>query len=168
MADAKVSAGTPISNMALTDKLYVDRGGIDSYADFDDFTETGTFTPTIYGTTTAGTNTYDQNIGDYCRVGKLVQFSAYIDMATLDGTLSGNIGMSGLPYNHIAGNFTAISISFTSNITLTSGYYIHGYIDANSDNVLLFESNGTTGSALTQADIAANTTIMIAGSYQAL
>lgn len=167
MADAKVSAGTQITNMPLAGKMYVDDAGVDKYVEFDNLSETGTFTPTLYGSVTAGTQTYTQQNGRYSRVGKTVRFDLYILMSAKDGTTDGDIYIGGLPYNQTSGVvYNAVSIGTTINITLTSGYFIQGYINTGTNVILLKESNGTARNSITDTEIAAATEIMISGCYQ--
>jgi len=55
----------------------------------------GTFTPTIFGGSTAGTATYAYQVGEYTRIGNRVYFSASISYSGHTGTGSLNVG--GLP-----------------------------------------------------------------------
>ena len=59
---------------------------------------TGTWTPTIAGSTTAGTQTYSQQVGTYIKIGTDVVAWCRILMTALDGTTAGNIMIAGLPF----------------------------------------------------------------------
>lgn len=61
----------------------------------DDYEE-GTFTPEVYGKTTAGVATYNSRTGKYTKVGNTVHFSVYINLAGHTG--SGGMAISGLPF----------------------------------------------------------------------
>jgi len=64
----------------------------------DDYEE-GTFTPTIKGSTTAGTNTYTDQVGHYVKVGQAVIASFKILMATKDGAMAGSFAkVAGFPF----------------------------------------------------------------------
>jgi hypothetical protein len=60
--------------------------------------ETGTFTPYIYGTTTAGENTYSQQRGYYTRIGDRVFIDIYVYIDTKDEAMAGNLAVGGLPF----------------------------------------------------------------------
>jgi len=167
MADTKTSALTALTGMSLTDKLYVSNSGTDKHIPFDEFTETGTFTPTIEGTTTAGTQTYTTQAGHYERIGRLVHYSVLIILSAKDGATSGSLVVEGLPYTANAGIYSPSAISYTANITLTSSYFINGYVKAGTTQITLFESDGTTLAALTIADLNATSQIMLSGCYRA-
>jgi hypothetical protein len=57
---------------------------------------TGTFTPVLLGSTTAGTPTYTEQTGRYVRLGKSVQFVIQIAISNKGG-IAGNVRISGLP-----------------------------------------------------------------------
>lgn len=65
----------------------------------DDYEE-GTFTPTVAGTTAAGAGTYTTQVGRYTKIGRVVQFSIYLDWSAHTGT--GNLRVSGLPFTAAA------------------------------------------------------------------
>jgi len=61
----------------------------------DDYEE-GTFTPTIIGTTTAGTGTYDIQSGIYTKVGRVVHYQISLRWSAHTGT--GGLRIEGLPF----------------------------------------------------------------------
>lgn len=77
----------------------------------DDYEE-GTWTPVIFGGTTAGTGTYNSQQGVYTKIGNLVTICCWIDWSAHTGT--GTFNVSGLP-------FTAAS-SATINLQAGSTY----------------------------------------------
>ena len=83
--------------------------------------EEGTFTPTVIGTTTAGTiGTYFAQTGRYTKVGKLVTVQVYL--AYNGGTGTGNLAFAGLPFT-IANNgneFAVAAIGQFDTIALTA------------------------------------------------
>ena len=84
----------------------------------DDYEE-GTFTPTIAGSTTAGTATYSVQNARYTKIGR--QVSCQIDLAFSGGTGTGDLQISGLPFTE-SQNATnpAGSIGFFDAINLTA------------------------------------------------
>ena len=98
--------------------------------------EEGTFTPTIVGTTTAGSGTYNAQLGRYTRIGRVVTFQLYVDWSAHTGT--GNMEIEGLPFtSNITGDlYSAVAIR-TNNVTLTALNYAQGFILNNSTRVRL-------------------------------
>jgi hypothetical protein len=60
------------------------------------FGETGTFTPTLVGSTVAGTTTYTNQQGYFTRIGNLVHAQVYISITAATGT--GVVLLGGLPF----------------------------------------------------------------------
>jgi hypothetical protein len=103
--------------------------------------EEGTFTPTVIGTTTAGTiGTYFANTVRYTKVGRLVTVQVYLAYA--DGTGTGDLAFAGLPFTtgNIANNYTSGTIGYFSNIALTASNFPLLYASPNSISFLLYQS----------------------------
>jgi hypothetical protein len=83
--------------------------------------EEGTFTPTVAGTTAAGTGTYTLQSGYYTKVGNLVTAQVYLSWTNLVGA-TGNLIFSSLPFasSSSANAYGAGSISYVNNIALTA------------------------------------------------
>lgn len=62
-----------------------------------DYYKEGTFTPVIYGETTAGSGTYTTQTGKYTRIGNIVHYNIALIWTAHTGT--GNMRISGFPYN---------------------------------------------------------------------
>jgi hypothetical protein len=77
-------------------------GGTGAANKLDDYEE-GTWTPTLYGTTTAGTATYAQRVGTYTKVGNLVYLQAYVVFSSFTGT--SEMRISGLPFTPESGGY---------------------------------------------------------------
>ncbi len=58
----------------------------------------GTWTPTIAGDATAGTQTYSTQTGTYTRIGRLVTLFFNMQMTNKDGATAGNVVISGSPF----------------------------------------------------------------------
>lgn len=127
----------------------------------DDYEE-GTFTPTVTGSTTAGTATYTVQIGRYTKIGDLVFFSIRLDYS--GGTGTGNLQVSGLPFTSVTltNNATAVSVR-ASNITFTGA--LKAAIASNSTVVAL--SNEVSNTALASTAYDDSGSILVAGSYKA-
>lgn len=99
--------------------------------------EEGTWTPTVIGTTTAGTATYSTQLGTYTRIGRMVYFQ--LELNWNSGTGAGQLRLGGLPFT--CGNSNcAVSIGDVENIALTALYYMAGaYVFANSTQISLRE-----------------------------
>ena len=83
--------------------------------------EEGTFTPTISGTSTAGTGTYTTQFGRYTKVGRVVTCDIAITWTAHTGT--GNLEIDGLPFSVLTTtNYTAsAAIGYFENVALTAG-----------------------------------------------
>jgi hypothetical protein len=96
--------------------------------------EEGTFTPTVVGSTTAGTATYSpgaQN-GYYTKVGRLVTVQVYMVWSGHTGT--GNMRFAGLPFNtaNITSNYASVSFGLVSSIALTANNILTGHTELNN------------------------------------
>lgn len=121
-----------------------------------------TWTPTIAGSTTAGTQTYNEQFGFTVEIGPLTMVLFAIGMTVLDGTTAGNILINGLQIASSAtGQQQAGWLSVWSNITLTGGNTAVGIQIQPGTNSFLLIQNGTgiTSTVLQAAALAANTAI---------
>jgi hypothetical protein len=89
---------TPESINLASDFAGMGFGGTGAANQLDDYEE-GTWTPTIEGSTTAGSGTYNGNSGRYVKVGQLVTVIGYINCTSHSGT--GDLIIAGLPYTQI-------------------------------------------------------------------
>jgi hypothetical protein len=98
VADSKYinNARVPTADANLTNKLYVDT----QIANNTTPSESGTWTPVLTGSNTAGTFNYDSQSGTYYTVGNLVYASCriFIKSENITTPPEGNISISGLPY----------------------------------------------------------------------
>ena len=124
--------------------------------------EEGTFTPTVLGTTTAGTATYGTQLGTYTRIGRMVYFQ--LELIWSSGTGAGQMRLGGLPFTCGSSN-CAVSIGDVENIVLTASYYMAGaYVSANSTQISLRECQvGGGGNNPVTYDAAG--TIRVGGCY---
>jgi len=110
-------------------------GGSGSANTLDDYEE-GTWTPTITGSTTAGTATYSAQEGKYTKIGNFVYAKAYIVWNS--GTGVGNLQISGLPFTSSNDSgFHNTGTMFIQNVAWTGDYLSH-FVKNNSTNMLLY------------------------------
>ena len=127
----------------------------------DDYEE-GTWTPTIEGTTTAGTATYTSRVGRYTKIGRVVQIECYVQWSA--GTGTGNLQISGLPFTSAnATVFPQLSVS-SENLALTASNYLIAYVNNNATTVAIAQ-NPTGGGARTLVAYDAAAEILITGTY---
>jgi hypothetical protein len=126
--------------------------------------EEGTFTPTIIGTTTAGTGTYSLQTGTYTRTGRVVRFNVAITWSAHTGT--GNMDIAGLPFTASAtANSQPVSVT-SSNLTVPVTSTPVAMVLANTTTVRMYvtPTAGTDASiSLLALDTAA--TLWVAGTY---
>jgi hypothetical protein len=123
----------------------------------DDYVES-TFSPTIVGSTTAGSATYSTQVGRYTKIGRLVTFS--LRVAYTGGTGTGNLRVGGLPTAGFGSNFAI----YAENIALTASYYPVASISASSAQIGIDQLPIGGGAASAVAyDVAGD--IQISGSY---
>ena len=126
----------------------------------DDYEE-GTFTPTIIGTTTAGTGTYSSQVGRYTKIGNRVYFSVAITWSAHTGT--GNMKISGLPFTSVntASGFNFLAVG-ANNLTYTSQLTAFVDVNATTASMATFASAG----ALTSLAIDTAATVYVSGHYE--
>lgn len=123
--------------------------------------EESTFTPVLYGVTTAGTGTYTAQYGRYQKVGNWVHFRLYLTWTAHTGT--GQMRISGLPYTSEANNCAVILIP--NNLTYTGDFPI-ALVLASSTEIGLY--NAATGTSLVNLAMDTSANVAITGSYQAV
>jgi hypothetical protein len=126
----------------------------------DDYEE-GTWTPTLtFGGASVGI-TYNQRVGAYIKIGKLVHVSARI-ILTNKGSSTGTAGFTGLP-------FTCADNGNTTQYTMHCGYWASlaaaaipgGYVVQNQTNIVMVSV--ASGTSVTGFDntVCSNTTDLI-------
>jgi hypothetical protein len=84
----------------------------------DDYEE-GTFTPTLFGNTTAGTTTYVSQFGAYTKIGRQVTVQIFLNASAATGT--GEWRMGGLPFTVGVNGY---SVPIVSGLNWGGGTYI--------------------------------------------
>lgn len=132
--------------------------------------ESGIWTPTLGATSADGSHTYSQNEGHYARVGNIVWLAATVAVTTLDGAMSGNVAIKGLPFTS---SLSGVGVAFTVsravgvNIDAAGGYTtVTATLKAGNNEVALREEGDNTAfSDLTQAAFTNGAQVIVAGTY---
>jgi hypothetical protein len=101
----------------------------------DDYEE-GTWSPTLFGSTTAGTNTYLFANGKYTKIGRQVVLQFKIRISSTS-SMAGNLRLGGLPFTADTGNDfdSAINIgewgNLASSVNFMAGVIPQGQVYAN-------------------------------------
>ena len=111
----------------------------------DDYEE-GTWSPTLFGSTTAGTNTYLFANGKYTKIGRqvVVQFKIRIDTTA---SMAGDLRLGGLPFTADTGNDydSAITIgewgNLASSVNVMAGVIPQGQAYANLNSTAAASPN---------------------------
>ena len=122
-----------------------------------------TFTPTVIGSTTAGTATYSVQEGYYTRIGNVVYYTATLTWT--GGTGTGNLYISGLPF--MSRNTTAFAqgnVQPGSSLTVAASKVAACQVIPNTANIRLIELPVATGTVTLIAYQAA-TTVSVTGFY---
>lgn len=157
--DVDMAKAKPTDNVVMAAGKGIDftANGGDVLTQYDE----GTFTPTIVGSTTAGTATYGRQTGCYTRIGRLVTFS--IDLDWSGGTGTGDLRINGLPFTSASGHNTGVGSSYT-NITLSALNIPQPWI-AGSSSVILQYQVPAGGGAVTAVAYVSTGAVMLFGSY---
>jgi hypothetical protein len=128
--------------------------------------EEGTFTPTVAGSTVAGTLTAPIANGYYTKVGSLVTVQVYIGWTNLVGA-TGYMILGGLPFAASSNPniYSAVSFSYINYISLTAGYVLTGMINPGTSYVELGQYP-TGGGASTTVPIDTAASIMYTATYR--
>jgi hypothetical protein len=132
----------------------------------DDYEE-GTWTPSFFGTVTAGSPTYTNRLAAYTKVGRSVSVTCYMSI-TNKGGMAGNLQISGLPFTAISGGYySAHAVAEFSGLTFASGRTQLGLEQSHSATTITVYSSGSGvgDSQQTIANTDDSTFIIFAGTY---
>jgi hypothetical protein len=130
----------------------------------DDYEE-GTFTPSIGGDATAGSQTYGAwRVGSYTKIGNRVAYTITINLTAKDAATAGNIVVSGLPFS--ATTLTGAPVARFGPFDLTTGYTVLT-TDINASTIIRLYQGGDNVSAipLPAAGLLATSHITLTGIY---
>jgi len=124
--------------------------------------EKGTFTPTVIGTTTAGTATYAYAVGNYVKVGDAVNFQIIISWSA--GTGTGNLALSNLPFT-AGGSYYSVSLGRVDALALTASNIATAYVEGATTKII-FAQTPVGGGAASQVPYDANVDgLFVSGTY---
>ena len=140
-----LGSGANIAGLTLSDNILFDTASKGIYLGvtsatasnlLDDYEE-GTFTPTIEGSSTAGTATYSDQVGKYTKIGNAVTIQ--IQLGYSGGTGSGTaMYIKGLPFTSSSALIQTLAVAYTNNITLPTDRFVTANIATNTDFIRLF------------------------------
>lgn len=129
--------------------------------------ESGAWTPTIVGITTAGSPTYVQQQGIYVRIGKFVILNMYLVVSALGGA-AGALTIQGVPFSASSSPVyrPALNVGFWSGFDLGAGYSsVAGYMS--SATISLYRPTQASGStSITSSQVSGPFTIYATMAYQ--
>ena len=129
----------------------------------DDYEE-GTWTPTIKGTSTAGTGTYSVQVGTYTKVGRVVYFQGRLTWSAHTGT--GDMQIAGIPFTSLSttNSNSPCNFGYVNNLSLAASSVLTGFVFPNTNDIGLYQYTAGGGVASTVAiDTAAD--IIFSGFY---
>jgi len=130
----------------------------------------GTWTPTIIGSTTPGTQTYTVQTGAYIKIGKLVYINLLVAISAKDAGIAGDITIGGLPaVAEASPSLGALSVLAYTGITMSANYTQIGAGVSGGGSTIIIRQNGSaqTSSTIAVAGLAATSSFSIAGVYAA-
>lgn len=132
----------------------------------DDYEE-GNWTPALEGSVTPGNTTYTTQVGRYEKIGRQVTVRGSI-VVNSQGTLDGNVSITGLPFtsNSDADTISSVSFGYASSLSITAGYTLTGFINENSTKIVIGIWDATTGvSSLDDAELTDGAILVFSGNY---
>jgi hypothetical protein len=156
---------TPSLGVAQATSIQLGSGAVFSIG------EEGSFTPSLIGSTTAGTQTYTRQLGYYQRWGSVVKCWVRVTISAKDGAIAGNVNLGGLPYACSDKGLTNLlyncNVGATTGITTTANYWLSWQFTNGSSVALLQENNGATVTSKSVTTMAAATDMRIYFEYLA-
>jgi len=174
-------ASTAIFRTASTERMRITNAGVVELAQgqikfpvtqvasadpntLDDYEE-GTWTMGVsFGNASVGV-TYTANLGTYTKIGRQVTVNGYLTLSS-KGSSTGTARITGLPFTIANGNSNYAGVTFAELAFITRTGNISGYGVVNATTIFMLETS-TLGviSALTDANFAGNSTIMVSFTY---
>ena len=152
--------GTAGKGIVLGATTNVDANTLDDY-------EEGTFSPTLYGTGTAGSPTYTSQFGKYTKIGNVV--SCYIRITTSAlGGIDGLVRIGNLPFTSeaTADVFSSTACGYAAGLAITAGTYVSGWVADSSTYIKITNWDSTAGTTyLDDAEWSDDGTLMISVVY---
>lgn len=126
--------------------------------------EEGTFTPTISGSSSAGTGTYSIQVGVYTKVGRQVSISIWVAWSAHTGT--GNLQITNLPFSSSATTdlYNAVTIGYANNLALTANNVVIAHNPNNSSRIDFYQY-AVGGGANSAVAIDTGASIIVSATY---
>lgn len=132
---------------------------------------TGTFTPTLIGSTTPGVQTYTTQYGEYTKIGRLVHCQGRVTISAKDAGIAGVALIGGLPFpsSPTATLRGSCLIGYHNGVTLPAGTtQLAGTIATSISAIGLYASgSGAVATTIPVANIASATDIIFSTEYLA-
>ena len=161
-SDAEAQRGNVIAigERSLPNSLFVSRMGKKNWG-----WQQGSWTPTLYGSTTAGSHTYTQQKGYFQVAGGMVTVKASISIASagLDPTMAGNLRIGGLPLQPSSLDVAGVAPCEFNIFNLGTGYTgVWAKTTAGTYLNLLVDGNNVAEKFLTSAAVVSGQTLNLA------
>ena len=117
--------------------------------------EEGTFSPTAFGNSTAGTTTYGLQYGMYVKIGNLCHFQVRMQVTNMTGT--GNLILGGLPFtvfNDSERAYASLAVGYLDNLVFgnVADTHLVIYTQTNSTNIIVRSSGNNRLSSAVPVD----------------
>jgi len=128
--------------------------------------ESGTLTPTLYGSTGAGTWAYGTQLGKWIRQGNIVHFKLRVSPSSISGSPTGNLYIGGLPFAAEGTTNNEFAVWSSGLAWGSSDTQIMASLVAGADYLQLESlQNNATFESVPVSSISAGDQIIISGSY---
>jgi hypothetical protein len=107
--------------------------------------ESGTFTPSLKGTTTAGAFTYHSQLGQYTVTGNMVNVQIYLKINAITTAASGDLILAGLP------KIGTGSVDRADVVGRIGGTYFHGVVSTVTGQIYLPNCTSTVSASILQS-----------------
>jgi hypothetical protein len=122
------------------------------------------YTPTVYGSTSAGTGTYAIQTGRFNLKGRTCNFSLFLSWSAHDGSGATRI-TAPLTAKNVENYYGAINVMYTTNFTFPADtIQVGGYITFNSKEIVIIAFRDATTPTIVALDTVAG--IMVGGTYE--
>ena len=136
LSDADIDLGgtsNRFKDLYLSGGVYL--GGVGAANKLDDYEE-GTFTPTLTGSSAAGTATYIYQNGKYTKTGNQVTAYLNIGVSAFSGA-TGELRLEGLPFTSASGSFSVGTIMIDG-LNWNTGTYAVAYVGSSQSYCRIF------------------------------
>lgn len=123
----------------------------------------GAFTPTIFGSTTAGVGTYSAQVGYYVKTGVHFHAQIYVDWTAHTGTGTLNVSLP-VPHKVSSSLYASVVIGQAYNVALTANHILGGDM-LSGDSFISLRQYPVGGGAVSPAVIDASGYLIISIDY---